>query len=209
MLGRSVEKRAIDAVRLGDPEAPVKVLVVGCIHGDEPAGRPVARELETGPTIPGVVLWVVRDLNPDGFAHRTRGNARGVDLNRNFPHRWRRLSGRYYSGRHPLSEPESRIAHRLISRLEPDLTIYYHQPYGLVDLAGGDAAIEKRYAKLVGLPAKRLPRYPGSAASWQNVRLPRTTGMVVELPAVGLDAAGVQRHADAVRTIAAELAEAP
>jgi protein MpaA len=206
-----VERRPITALELGDPAAAVKVLVIGCIHGNEPAGRPIARELETGPPIPGVDLWVVRDINPDGFAHRTRGNAHGVDLNRNFPYRWRPLErpgGLHWSGPRALSEPESRVAHSFFSRLKPDLTIWYHQPYGIVDLSGGDAVIERRYAKLTRMEVERLPRYPGSASTWQNARMPDTTAMVVELGSRLLGASGVQKHADAVRTIAAELAGA-
>ena len=38
-IGRSVEGRPIGVVRIGDPAAPRKLLVVGCIHGDECAGR--------------------------------------------------------------------------------------------------------------------------------------------------------------------------
>ena len=33
-------------------------------------------------------LWIIANLNPDGVARRTRQNARGVDLNRNFPSEW-------------------------------------------------------------------------------------------------------------------------
>jgi protein MpaA len=52
----------------------------------------------------------------------------------------------------------------------------------LVDESGGDVRVERRYARLAGLPLRRLARYPGSAAGWQNHRLPGGTAFVVELP---------------------------
>ena len=184
-LGRSARGRRIDAVRLGDPGARRTVLVVGSVHGDEPAGRAVARSLEVGPLPRRTDLWVVRDLNPDGHAARTRVNARGVDLNRNFPHRWRRLArGRFFSGPRPASEPETRIAQRLIRRIRPDLTIWIHQPYGIVvDGRAADPAVERRVSRLLGLPLRRLPRYSGTAIAWQRSELPRSDALVVELGA--------------------------
>jgi hypothetical protein len=200
-LGRSVRGRPIRAVGLGDRLAARKVLVVGAIHGDETAGIAIARRLRRRPPPGRADLWVVRSLNPDGLAAGTRQNARGVDLNRNFPHGWRPLGRRgdaTYSGPRPLSEPETRLARALVRRLRPRITVWFHQPLALVDRSGGDAAIERRFARHVGLPLRRLPPYPGTATRWQNSRFPRTTAFVVELPPGPLGAPRVRRYAAAV-----------
>src|SRR2546423_1705581 len=196
LLGRSVVGRPIYAYRVGNPDSIDRELVVGCIHGNETAGIAIARRLERGsPT--DLDLWIVPLLNPDGAAAGTRGNAHGVDLNRNFPWRWRRLSGRYYSGARPLSTRETRIAVRLIRRLQPQVSIWFHQPLDVVDRSGGGASVERRFAALVGLPLRRLRREPGSVVGWQNHSFPGTTAFVVELPARKLSAAAVGRFARA------------
>ena len=54
----------------------------------------------------GIDLWIVENMNPDGYAAHTRQNADGVDLNRNFPWHWRPLGPRgsqQYAGPRPLS----------------------------------------------------------------------------------------------------------
>ncbi|MDX6638302.1 MAG: murein peptide amidase [Solirubrobacterales bacterium] len=184
-LGRSVRGRSIYAVEIGDPDNERRTLVVGVIHGDESAGVPIARGLAAHPVPKERLLWVIKDLNPDGLAAGTRQNANGVDLNRNFPWRWRPLGVRgdlQYSGPRPLSEPESRIARSLILRVRPQVTVWFHQPLGVVDESGGSLGVERRFSRLSGLPLERLVRYPGSAAGWQNHRLPHSTGFVVELP---------------------------
>ena len=200
VLGRSVDGRPIVAYEVGDRRSRRRELVVGCIHGNESAGVAIARRLEhASPS--GLDLWVVPVLNPDGMAAGTRGNAHHVDLNRNFPWHWRRLGGPFYSGRRPLSEPESRIASRLIRRLRPQVSIWFHQHLDLVDRSGGSAALEKRFADLVGLPLVRLRREPGSVVGWENHRFPGTTAFVVELPAGRLSAAATARFAHATITI--------
>ena len=207
IVGRSVEGRAIRAVDIGAADAKRKLLVVGSIHGDEPAGTLVARRLlEHAPPV-NADLWVVPDLNPDGAAADTRQNAHGVDLNRNFPWHWRRFGrrgDRYYSGPRPLSEPESRFAYSLIRRLRPQITIWFHQPYGAVDESGGNVRIERTFARLTGLPLRRLPRYPGSAAEWQDHALRGTTAFVVELPPDGISRAAANRYAEAVLDLTGE-----
>jgi protein MpaA len=207
LLGHSVRGRAIRAVELGDPTAKTKLVVVGVIHGNETAGRAVARMLLATTPPPGVDLWIVPELNPDGIAARTRQNARGVDLNRNFPWHWRRTGRRghaQYPGPRVLSEPESRIARSLIVRVRPRITIWFHQPLRLVDESGGRVEVERRFARLIGLPLRRLPRYHGSAASWQNTHLPGSTAFVVELPRGQPGLADLVRYRDGVLTLARE-----
>ena len=99
-------------------------------------------------------------------------------------------AGRTHRGRpssirvpRPLSEPEARLAHALILRLRPRLTVWFHQPLAVTDQSGGDVALERRFAVISGLPLRRLPRYHGSVATWENHRLPGATAFVVELPA--------------------------
>jgi protein MpaA len=198
VLGDSREGRAIVAFHRGDVDAPT-VLVVGCIHGDECAGVAIARDLIAARPRHSIDLWVVPNLNPDGRAHDTRGNARGVDLNRNFPYRWRAgPHGRYYPGRRPASEIETRLAMRLVERIDPEITIWFHQPFGLVDRSGGDVRIERRYAELVGLPLRTLEALHGTATSWQNHRDPESSAFVVELPRGPLRPVAARRFARAV-----------
>ncbi|HET8954580.1 MAG TPA: M14 family zinc carboxypeptidase [Solirubrobacterales bacterium] len=205
-IGHSVDGRPIALLRDGAPTPALKVLVVGDIHGDEAAGMRIARRLIAGAAPPRTVLLVVPTINPDGLAADTRGNARGVDLNRNFPFRWRPLGGGEYSGTGPLSEPESRAAHRLILREKPDLTIWFHQPFGLIDKPEGNPFAARRFAQLIGLPLVRLHGpYPGSASRWQNHHFPNSTAFVAELPR-HVSGSLVKRGTAAVRTLAAELA---
>ena len=149
VLGRSVEGRGIVAHVVGSPSAPRRILVVGCVHGNERAGEAITRRLRTVTPPAGSALWLVDEFNPDGCLRGTRQNAHGVDLNRNSPWHWRPLEqpgGTFYSGIAPLSEPESRAIHALVARLRPEISIWYHQHASLVDdSSGGSSAIEGRY----------------------------------------------------------------
>jgi protein MpaA len=202
--GHSVEGRAIRVLERGDPNAAERVLVVGCIHGNECAGMAIVRRLERLRVPAGVELVLIPTLNPDGLAADTRGNAHGVDLNRQFPWRWRATPhGAFYSGPRPLSEPESRFAYALLRRLRPNVTVWYHQHLALVTREpGGDLGLERRYAELAGLPLRWLGGFSGSVAAWQNATFPGTAAFVVELPAGRLTPAEVERHVRALVAIA-------
>jgi protein MpaA len=205
VIGHSAQGRSIVSIRTGSKDPTVKILVIGAVHGDERAGMRIARLLIALGAPRGAELLVVPTLNPDGVAAGSRGNARGVDLNRNFPFDWRPLSGGEYSGPRPLSEPESRAAHRLVLREKPDVTIWFHQPFGLIDRPAGDPFVARRFSQLIGLPLVDLPgRYPGSASRWQNHRLPRTTAFVAELPRRVSDSL-ITRGVTAVYKLASEL----
>ena len=91
VIGKSVNGHPIRAWELGEKDAPVTAVVFGRHHGNEPAGQIVLDTLRDGNAVHGIDLWVVPRLNPDGALRNTRQNARGVDLNRNFPWRWKRL----------------------------------------------------------------------------------------------------------------------
>ena len=82
------------------------MLVIGSIHGNETAGHAVIARLRAATPPAGVRLLLVRTANPDGVAAGTRQNARGVDLNRNFPRHWRARRARL---RHLLPRPPARL----------------------------------------------------------------------------------------------------
>jgi protein MpaA len=207
-FGHSVLGRPIGVQAVGDPAATRTVLVVGCVHGDECAGRAVVARLRAASTRgpAGVRLLLVQNANPDGFVRGTRQNARAVDLNRNAAQGWRDLGprgARHHAGPRPFSEPETRALRGLILFARPTLTVWYHQPLGLVDLPeGGPNAPARRYAALTGLPVRRLPAYPGSLSRWQNARVHAGSSFVVELPRGRLSVRDAERHAAAVLTLA-------
>jgi protein MpaA len=206
VFDHSVEGRALEVRRSGARDAVGEVMAIGVIHGNETAGRPIIRKLRGRGTAPAnVELWTVLEMNPDGVAHGTRQNAHGVDLNRNFPRGWR-LQGSpgstYYSGPSPASEPETWAAMRLIKRVRPDVTIWYHQHLNLVDASrGANRHVVRRYARVAGMRVERLPRLPGTATRWENRMWRRANAFVVELPAGSLSSAGVRRHVRAVRAV--------
>jgi hypothetical protein len=188
---------------VGNPNAPRRILVIGCLHGNECAGQPVLDRLAAIGPPPGVVLHLVREPNPDGHRAWSRHNARRVDLNRNFPG-WRRSGcpgDVYYPGPGPLSEPESAALARLMVGVDPDVVVTYHQALNLVDDGGGSSAAIRRFASSVGLRYTRLPRYRGSAATWWHSRRPEAIVVTVELPG-RFPASGANRQATAVLALA-------
>ncbi|MEZ5186706.1 MAG: M14 family zinc carboxypeptidase [Candidatus Nanopelagicales bacterium] len=128
VVGRSLRGRKIWAVRQGNPLAVSVLLSVGQMHGSEPAGLKVTKRIRKKdiPDDADYQLWTIRTMNPDGSIRRNRYNARGVDLNRNFPGTW---ANRYRTGRRAASEPETRAMMRFMKKLQPSGVMSFHQPW--------------------------------------------------------------------------------
>jgi len=206
-IGRSVEGRALRAIVLGDREAERRILVVGCIHGNECAGIRATRRLALlGPPPDGSVMWIVHQLNPDGARRGVRQNARGVDLNRNFRAAWR-SGGRpwdgEYPGPRPFSEPETRAIRRLVLRIRPHVTMWYHQPQRMVRAWGASVAAARRYGTRAGLRYRSILWPRGTGPRWQNTQFRRQRSFVVELAPGPLSDRRAARHARAARSFAA------
>ncbi|MDX6668728.1 MAG: murein peptide amidase [Solirubrobacteraceae bacterium] len=202
VIGRSVDGRPIVAWSFGSDRARRKILVVGCIHGNECAGLAITSALRRARVPEGVQLWLAPEMNPDGAAAGTRQNARGVDLNRNFPYRWQPINNPiFFSGPHPVSEPETQAAIALVRRIRPAVSIWYHQAMDLVDMPGGDRGLARRYAEVAGLRPTCLTFLSGVETAWSDHTFPGTTSFVVELPAGQVGAGAVQRHLRAVRAM--------
>ncbi len=206
-IGHSAAGRPIMATESGAPQAPSRVLVVGCIHGNECAGIAVVRRLRRMPPPRTIDLWLVPTLNPDGRAADRRQNGHGVDLNRNFAAGWTRHGvpwSTYYSGPRPFSEPETRAARRLIERVRPTLSVWYHQHLRLVWAWGAEhRAPRAATPHVVGLRAvpEPEPGRHGVAVAEPPLR-PAASSFAVELPAGPMSRAAVTRHETAILALA-------
>lgn len=209
-FGQSVLNEPLIVHRRGTVGAP-RVLVVGAIHGDEPAGLEVTAILRTIRIEEPIDLWIVDTLNPDGLAARTRQNANQVDLNRNFARRWEpigKLGYWQYAGPSAGSEPETKAMSRLGQLINPQLTIWYHQDYfRITPSSGRDGQIRERYANLVNLPLLTIAggSYSGTANIWaRSVSSNDGVSMTVEFGPSPLRPGEAAANASAVFTIVRE-----
>ncbi|GAB2876776.1 DUF2817 domain-containing protein [Nocardioides pacificus] len=196
VIGRSVRGRPIRAFRLGEP-GKKKVVLISTMHGNERQTKQILEVLRDGPALRGVDMWVIPNYNPDGFARGTRKNARGVDLNRNFPHRWADLDGSYESGRRPASEPETRAVMGFLSKIRPQRILSFHQPLYGVDTDTKNQRFARRVARELRLPRKTFScggvchgtmtmwfnhKFAGAALTVEYATSPSRRSMRVEAP---------------------------
>jgi len=88
-----------------------------------------------------------------------------------------------------------------IMRVKPALTIWCHQPLAVVYGSDPHVALLKRYARLSGLPYRRLTAPRGAATRWERACFPHGTHFVVEFPPGPISPATALRHARAVLTL--------
>lgn len=170
-VGRSVEARPLRVRTVG--HGPRRVLWVGGIHGNEPEGSIATAALPADFLAAGladrVTLTILEDANPDGRANKTRGNARGIDLNRNYPAR--NFVPSKDRGAAPLSEPEARVVHDLVQSIQPDLMIVCHSwnDRQFINFDGPAHDLARRFAELSGYPlvaSSAINATPGSLGSF-------------------------------------------
>ncbi len=182
------------------PEGPVALLVFAGIHGDEPETTGVLSKALRHLPEPPARCAVVLAANPDGLVRGTRGNAAGVELNRNFPTRdWKTdpvahratLDGPrevlLSPGDEPASEPETRALIALVEELAPGTVVAMHAPLGCIDDPAA-SPVGRWLAERTGLPLVDGVGYPtpGSFGTWAAER--GLTVVTYEFPLVTPDA---------------------
>lgn len=172
IIGYSVNHHPIRAYQLGNPRAAVTAVALGAIHGNETGGTVALADLRDGAPVQGVNLWVIPRDNPDGVLRNDRHNAHGVDLNRNFPTRWQPITGWYYSGPAPSSEPETRALKRFLNEINPKYVVSFHSPFYSVDVHGAkDRPFARLLARDLNLPVRSFDcsgQCHGTLSQWFN-----------------------------------------
>jgi protein MpaA len=182
-LGLSHQSRPLLLTQLG--RGPTRIYLIAGIHGNEPEGIAILDDLITqlrASDLPQqATLRIAHDINPDGTAAKSRGNSRGVDLNRNWPAaNFRPARSR---GPAPLSEPESRAIHDDLLAFDPHIVVVFHSagsgPFVNFDgpaseLAEGFAGAATAAGRDRGDPPWRVvPSMgyptPGSLGSWIGI----------------------------------------
>ena len=160
------------------------IVILASIHGDEAETTVVVSEALRCLSRGDLQAAVILSANPDGVLRGTRGNARGVDLNRNFPtsnwspgpvhYKTRANDARDIAlspGAQAASEPETRALLSLLERLHPRAIVSLHAALACID-DSGPSHLGRQLAARSALPLITEIGYPtpGSMGTWASER---------------------------------------
>ena len=199
ILGKSVKGVDIKGYSFGDENCFNKTIIIGGIHGVEPQSKEVCNlyieEIKDKSFPENCYLLLIPCINPDGIALKTRGNANGVDLNRNFPSAgWTHVplanNNAYYPGVRPASESETKIIVDLLNKynfkkivaIHTNYTIQFPNP-PMINYDGEQSReLAEKLSQATGLMAHADVGYPtpGSLGVWVGKDLKKIS-VTVEL----------------------------
>ena len=141
------------------------------IHGDEPESIHLAEAFLKQNVDKEKLVGVIPCLNPDGYFAQTRGNANGIDLNRNFPtQNWQieATDPNYLPGPSPASETETKLLIEVVEKFKPQKIISIHTPYRVINYDGPALALAEVMASNNYYPIESDIGYetPGSFGTW-------------------------------------------
>jgi protein MpaA len=173
------------------------ILIIGGMHGDEPAGfisaLKLAQFIKKNPALIHNRIIIVPCINPDGLLKGTRVNARGVDINRNFPgETWSNDFTKSYNnpGTHPASESETAALIKLMEKYKPDMIIQLHQPFNaLYPSSNAPVELMNKMSELSELPVIDDIGYPtpGSLGNYRASQDYEIIGITLELCAINIE----------------------
>ena len=195
VFGTSESGRDLVCHTIGSADAPCSILLTFAVHGFEGARDhdgevlvEIAQNLidhySTHPeSLSGYALHIIPCVNPDGLLDGTgeetvgRLNAKGIDINRDFPERWtRKTIAKNRTGDAPFATAEARAVRDLTGKLKPTYAVDVH---GWINGVYGDKALCRAFHEAFGFPI-RVFSDGGMLAQWMDTV---TEGAVmVELP---------------------------
>ena len=179
VYGQSELARDLICHRIGNKNAETSILMVFGVHGYEDAfprdGEVLQRIAESliyhyVHNIPDdVCLYIIPSANPDGLLEGKtkdgfgRCNAKGIDINRDFPIGWTRRTGaRNKTGKAPFSSAEARALRDLVDSIRPTYGVDVH---GWINASYGTGKLAETLAVPFSFPIKE-PRSGGMLCSW-------------------------------------------
>lgn len=185
----STQRRPIPTAILGS--GAEHVLVTGSLSGNDPNSvlllDALHQRLASQPELlDGYQAVLVRNPHPDGLAEHISVNARGVDLNRNFPSQRFTASPSRETGPHPASEAETRVMLRLLGETRPVRVLHIRTGHSTGALVTGNAACLELLGHLRGKFAVDVATFDGgfkvgSLEEFAATRL-KAQVLVIELP---------------------------